>query len=406
MPEQHNTEVTLRPVKSKNIHNQTGSAISVPGNLVAEEGNHPHIGFPHGEIVTSQHGRSTALKELRYPILEVDEFGIPFGSLDYKGSRFENIEVQRDIYSVGGLRIRGLMLGTYIPRIISASSYARRQGIATERLLKVEKIEELPFEGKYVPVSEWKSLTKRMWEQKLAANPKALGADAQTSLQGIDKLFKEDFVIATRETQVPLRLGDALYTKNQTDLGSFLKPVFHWLYAVKRQLPQNFLVRNHPDRILNPTDSDDLVHYFGNLLPSNIGTELGVMHRNGIAATFTHLGNWTGVGSLVDTDSWFGKPLGDAAISQRNIITDVDSIKSEYINLLSDLNQKLSMRNYPADAAMVNLFGNYFSARAIGKPTSHKEYESMFSINMWPEERNSLKRDSFALADRLIEENI
>lgn len=343
--------------------------------------------------ITSRHGRSFEIKPpVSKGVLWKDKYGISYGTRGVKGYPDNEPVLSYDPYYPSEIRVNGLKESTGVEHIELASAYMRQNGLPTERIVGKYRLDEVPVNGRTIPIEEWK--------QRLINNPPVIvdpeGKEPPISPDQIRTYLEtNDFLVLVRDSQVGERLGDfkvfnsiffddrfvvvneddsvfvgdikvgnieelrsnrpcifekfatvfekigemdsvkewredfnkgldyicAFLDKNKgyrgivSDGSTFrenLGNVFQWLN-----------VKNRYEESFNANNDEDIVRYFCDYLPRQMGDYLAKFHALGLAHGFSTAHNWTFVGTLVDLASVHGKPLGDAEITSEDKTRDV-----------------------------------------------------------------------------------
>ena len=265
-----------------------------------------------------------------------DRFANPYTVLITKGNNFSKAEVLRHDAAPSGFIPHGLQEGDALLRVLRSSYLLRQAGIDTEWIVRIQEPKQLHYEGEFVPPPEY----KRRIISDLLARTALAGAGVKQPDKGRDPLSEEeiseiakvlqgmDFFITLRAMATPYRITDIVRPGylNYTAL----KRVFEDYNAIARfrepdlasiKLP---LALNLPE-VEDVQDRDtDIEQYFSEVLPKLMALNLARLHNLGLMHDFPHLGNFTGLGGLVDLDSVKGSglELGDPQVTKKQIARD------------------------------------------------------------------------------------
>lgn len=291
--------------------------ISVGGQLTGKEARYTRL---------PGSGRSIEDRLVDKKIIYGDEYGILYGSRNIKGN-----VVQGDIYQRSavfedentpyGLQVRGLKDKVGIDRIVKASEYLRKQGLPTERPAKIYKLTQIPYQGKMINIEDWKEEYLKRELQR--ANKFGIGSDFKTLRNKESYLRSTDFFVIDRDLQVPERLDDIIQPETQEEFQKMIQPIFKWLNQAV-QVKHGGLISGTPQPAeFNPENEDDIKRFFGEWLPTQIGTYLGRVHKNNLALGYPHNQNWSAVGTAYDLDSVQGQPFDGKIPTQEQFSKDV-----------------------------------------------------------------------------------
>ncbi len=246
-----------------------------------------------------------------------------------------------------GVHAMGLMDLDMVDRVVQVSKVMRENGIPTEFPREVKIIEEIWIENEdgsntKVKVKEWKKqrakecrkeLSNIFWG-KLTFKTDLLKAERKTYLNNALKyLDKSQFVILTRDVQSDTRLQDIESAAKTGELKETMDPIFRWLNTAMKYRDKG-LIPGTPRCKDFTTSNEDLIRYFGEYYPANAGMVTGRIRGLEIHGGFMHIGNWQGVPTPLDLDSFTGKKIyeTDGVPSEedyaRDLTDSVDSISS------------------------------------------------------------------------------
>lgn len=272
------------------------------------------------------HGRSSSLPESGRVIWE-DEFGNIFTERGFKGLPKPNEDpfLKLDENYPSGVRVNGLMVRSFLPRIIKASQYMRSHGLATERVIETREIEMVPFKGKQIPVEEWKRQTLANLPQTIIDKGKE---DPEFLKRLRASLESMEFVVVERDYPIGERIQDLSILTPET-AKDFFRKVFslHNLSLEKE-------TGTASQRKLDPDNPLDWQYYLGEVLPKKMGRYLAKFHSLGLSHRYATEHNWTLLGNLVDLDSVKGTPIfkTDPPIREKDILEDINNTVSTIFN--------------------------------------------------------------------------
>lgn len=404
---------SLNPVKTENLYqNCSRSAIDLTPNMAMLPVS-PLVNWGiRSEIISKIHGRSVAYDPLS-PILQLDEYGHPLGSLDWKGARLDNIFLTEDKYSRGGVRLNGLLVIDQYPRIVNNSEIARRIGIPTERILSVEKILELPLDGRMVDVDTWKTITRQRLVKRVEEDNNFLShlpaKNIAEKVSSIDEFFATDFIIIQRENPVNQRYEDLCLFADKEELIEKLSPTFRWLNLVKRYKPDSIIVKHLPFEPLRVSDNSHIYKYLTRYLPETMGRILGLQHMHDIRVNFASSKNFTSVGTPLDVDSWTSPIFGDDPNSEHDLQEDLQLIRMHVRDVTGEFIRNGYFNNIDnhehraiVEATQALFFG-YLTGRLRNKPNNHSGYDVIIGLLKESEEQSLLKKVIYSESDHYFD---
>lgn len=245
-------------------------------------------------VITNEHGRSVEDKRVEAAVIYEDQHHVLFGSRGLKGGRMENVVVEPDDTSPYGFRVNGLKDNVGLKRIDQVSEEMRQAHLPTELVSRKFKVEEVVVAGKVMPIDEWKNMVI----QELKAQGK------HEEAQKIRTYFEQtDFFIVERHTQVPERLRDVAKIKDAAQLRQMLQPIFNWLYAANKVSEGTDRWQYHFSRKLDAQNDEDLLYFFTDWVPKQMGAFLGQLHTRGLFHGYATSHNWSLAACLFDLDS-------------------------------------------------------------------------------------------------------
>ena len=317
------------------------------------------------ERVSTKHGRSmTESASSKKSVWAGPERGDIYGASTVKGTAMYqkiSIEVYKDEEGYVRFKANGLMEDKVVPRIKEISLYMRKNGLPTEMIRSIKKLE-------FVYIKEdknWKKIPINEWKQKVLEEAKFRNEPNIDALKNY--LEKTDFIALERDVQVDERLVDLKDAILEGRLKNFLKPIFKWLNAATYGRDGGLIYGTPSPGIFNLTDTD-IKRYIIDFLPTQMGLYLGRFHRLGLTHRYLHDQNWTAVGTVVDLDS----VEGDSAVRHDHVNTDYDFAKDleQTVNEVRSL-ADIFARHYNLDTEQLykEILGkfvlNYFRERKV-----------------------------------------
>lgn len=202
--------------------------------------------------------------------------GIPFGALDWKGVVMKDVKVESSSVT-GNLRTRGLFTDFNLGHLVETSRKIRSLGLATEMPIRAWKLEEVIYNGKKMPIEDWK---RRFVVDQIGKT--RVGNFLSGNVR--DYLNGREYYLLERAVQVPERLADFLVASDN-EVGAMIDRAKAWL------------------RLAGTTSEEDLQRNYWLYMAQKMGNYLGRLHSAGIAHGDPHVQNWSQVGTLYDLDS-------------------------------------------------------------------------------------------------------
>lgn len=285
--------------------------------------------------ISEHHGRAVVDERVKGNIIWADSNGIVYGTRDWKGALipdFSEVNLEDDPTSPYGLMARGLLdftdFESEIERVTKASSILRANGLPTEAPVRISRIKELIYNGEKLATEQVKRLYLQRREKELENIEDPIVLEREKDKFDREKKYFQstDFYIIERYLQRPERLRDLVYAPSREDLFMILGSTFRWLNTVfrgrKSGLISGSAVPNHFDISKN----EDVVRYFTQYLPQQMGTYLGRLHRLGLVHNNATDQNWSVVGTLYDLQTVTGVSLGDKLSTEKDYVDEVVSV--------------------------------------------------------------------------------
>lgn len=261
-----------------------------------------------------------------------DEFGNLYGVLQEKGGNVTNPDARIEKRAPSGFIIWGLQDSDSILRTVRASNFMRSHNIATEAIVHLAEPSQLQFKGETVSREVFRQrLVEMISEKNHRKNSKNHDGWRAVTREDLPKLAAElnemTFYISTLGRQVSERFHDLTFAKSPQDLKKVMTRVFTFWNAKQRLLSKQGQVEGEPE-VLDIENPLDLVKYLSSILPKEIAENYAKLHNLGLVHTYPHLGNVSLVGSIYDTDSVYGEPLGlgDQKVTDEQIMADVECL--------------------------------------------------------------------------------
>lgn len=286
--------------------------------------------------VTKDHGRSFKLQFGETPsIFWQDEHWNIFSTLTTKGNRLENPQVAGDLQSPSGFLVYGMQDTDALVRTLRVSKLLREHHADTECYIRIIEPQALPYEGKLVPLEQFKNNLVKQVEELNSPQGRGKKIDFGTtvSLTDIPKLSEHldnsTFVITVRGMQVAERLQDLDKPATKEEFIKMMGEIFRYV--------------NYVEGInLDPEKKEDLLRYFQEYLPKRIASNYGILHKLGLLHAYAHQGNISAVGSIYDLDSVRGESTkcGDERVEKDELRNEFYKVCSETAATISRLAQK------------------------------------------------------------------
>lgn len=269
--------------------------------------------IPDLRQVSKEHGRAVYENFGGNHLLWQDEQGNLYGERDHKGVLMDKSrDIEDDEYGHMSLRVNGMKDGWVLERILTVSDYLAKQGIPSERITEVRKLEQVIDDGHTVDMEEWKQNAI----QRYLRNPDNLKGHDQPE-KTVNKYMDTDFYALTRDLQVAGRLRDLSQLGSKKDYHMFMEPIVKWYRLASHYKPEHFTPLS-PDVVKHtgqPVSEEEMRDFMNRVVPINMGRNLGLTHNLGLAHGWCHAQNYSLVGSYYDVDSIHGEPIGDPLIT-------------------------------------------------------------------------------------------
>ncbi len=280
----------------------------------------------------------------------------------------------------------GLMDQKFAGRIVTASEMMRACGLPTEVPRSFNVLREILIKNtdgtiSKVSIDKWKKREIARIENEIAdlSENNPVRKEKEEFLENVKIYFQDvKFVAMTRDVQINLRLEDIFSEIKKNNLANTMEPIFKWLNTVMKTKNRG-LITGSPTEKPFKTSPEDLARYFGEYYPSQAGAYLGVMRANGFASNFLNPGNWQGVPTVLDLDSFSGHlidgPGSKNLPSVKDFMTDLIDTTNDIGQLFQCLKENSSLGEVDYDKLLSKasylLFKNYFKT-AFGKRLNEK----------------------------------
>jgi hypothetical protein len=293
------------------------------------------------------------------------EYHILLNSKSKKGlpiERSEDIKISPDRYYPEGFTVFGLFDSNSVEDVQIASEFLNKNGLPTEIIRSVEKIEKIEIEGKEITIEKLKKRLIQNFNQK---NDEPLSKDQ------IRYLEEMDFVVLERDEPFGERIADVINLIREfnpskiQDLKKLTKKIFSFINRrtdlINEHGNEYFQSIEQPSDTpkLNPENPEDFFFYFTEFLPRQAGQYLAKLHNLKLSHGFANFKNWTAIGTLCDLDSLKGEPLDQLKQTKSKKGNSIESITEK--DIIDDL--KKSYWTFDTKARFLSLKGffNKFS---------------------------------------------
>lgn len=237
-----------------------------------------------------------------------DSFGTFFSTVNIKGNCLAFPQVGISEVAVNGYCVVGLLDSYSFIRTIIASEKARELGVETEAILGIIQPSELPVLDKMMPIGDFKKkLLDIVWRINAKKHTKipavSFKRPKREEIGEINKWLEgANFYFAIRAMPVDERIQDFIKVETKDDLDLILKNVFAFINLKEEQKGsgEHFDINNQKD----------VLRYFSKYLPTQLGINIGRLHKGGYIHKYLHSGNLLASGGICDLDSMRGEGLG------------------------------------------------------------------------------------------------
>lgn len=289
---------------------------------------------PHLYRISKNHGRSF---EIRFgntrAVWWQDYWGNLFGVQSEKGPDLTEPGVMKDDAAPLGIRFIGLQDIAAMFRVCNVSRVMRARGIDTEVITRYVEPSKLPFRGELLEVPDFKQkLRDQVWEKNieipeedLESNFRELG---RVDMPLLTKALNETtFFITTRSTQVSERFSDLALAETKEDFLMMVGNAFTFINMeeyLKARRAEKF-GEDYQPRYLSTDSEEDVNYYISEYFPKRAGKNYGRMRKIRLAHVYSHTGNVSTIGGLVDADSIKGEltGCGDEPVTDEQLDRDV-----------------------------------------------------------------------------------
>lgn len=288
--------------------------------------------------VSPYHGRSL---ELQFGgderVVWRDEFGTLFTTMNTKGNSFKDpkIILTRQPAPSPRYATYGLQDTESILRVLQASRMLRSLGIPTEAICRVIDPKEIVYGDNVISQEELKTqllaeVALRKKRERVVKDGFFMPSNEET--ERVAKYLQQTmFVETVRATQVSERLRDVAYSETKDEFLQMVGKAFDFLNF------QNKLDGENDADVLDVNNPGHQRALFTQIIPERLGKAFAKLHNAGLSHGFPHAGNISIVGTLYDLDSIKGEPLGDAAITRKNIGGDLLTVQYDIAPLIGHL---------------------------------------------------------------------
>jgi hypothetical protein len=338
-------EVVSRDSESRPFASSGGDSRVTVGNQELDSETKVERDFKVGdyERPSTSHGRDSSEVAVKNKVVWGDPShkGIVYGDKNLKGNVMNHIELSRDEYGTHGIRATGLKDGDNVHLISYNSEWMRENGLPTERIAKINKLEEVVVEGKVISIEEWKEKVKGDSEadryrngplqknkerlvklRRLKENPitklfvgkgeekkmedrlKVMGdhvKEEEEFEENREKFLDANFYVIERDLQVSERLSD-MRDISKEKFEEMMAGIFKWVNVVMSTKGEGVIPGTEKVEDFNIEKEGDVERYFLTLGRS-MGFYLSKFHNLGGIHGFPHEQNWSLVGTLYDLDS-------------------------------------------------------------------------------------------------------
>jgi|GEM_PF-1768273 len=268
--------------------------------------------------VSANHGRSYELgpnadrtqNRLGRAAMWQDEYDNNYTSYSLKGNNFTHSTLMESMTAPSGYIPMGLLESDSLLRVVRSSRMLREAGVSTEWINRVFEPQELIYKGERVSQAEYK-------RRLLADTANERGLEEMMNIAAA--IEPMTFFITGRSMEINDRLAD--FRGDTPELArKRLQRVFA-IYNATHAEDENF-------KRLQPARESDRKHFFREIFPTLVGTNIAKLHNADFVHTFPNLSNVTILGGIIDLDSVRGVPLGmdDAPVTAGDRANDIATI--------------------------------------------------------------------------------
>lgn len=200
------------------------------------------------------------------------------------------------------------VLGLLDERVALAVKDKARQlsklGLRTEAIAGIYRLNKIFYRGEFVATREFKAAQAERFD-KAAGQAEAAGDEKRAAeYRAKKKAFLADYdpVMIVRLVREALRLRDFVDAKTREERLAMLEEVCRNLNIENQELKIDKRFSH-----VTKAGREDLQRF----VARSAGKNAGILHGNGEAHLFMHMGNWTLAGEVVDLDS-VGKIVGES----------------------------------------------------------------------------------------------
>lgn len=330
----------------------------------------------HLRIISLNHGRSVT--QIINPEAKTHAFWVgqlpadKYGDTNIKGtSMVSEPFITPSTTDELGIHTHGLMDQDLVDRTKRASQVMRENGLPTEYIRGVKLLKEvittsLDGNKQAISVDGWK---KRQIDK---INREIAGIDdteqqppymQQFYANATKYLTDVEYVALIRDVQIDTRLLDI--QDGVTDFVSLqviMKPIFKWLNTVMK-FKNEGLIPGTPKCTEFTTNEADIIRYFGEYYPSQIGIYLGKFRQIRLASCYLHMGNLQGVPTILDLDSVWG-PLvypDDPVPTENDFVEDFSSVITGLYSIWNSFKDKKIFGPINYNQIISKVFRQYIS---------------------------------------------
>jgi len=292
--------------------------------------------YPHNRSINYMYAGDTTAEQIEIA-------GHVYSGISSKGADFVYPELVHDPNYPHDFRIEGLVTEDFAKSIVKVSNWLLSVGISAEVIWSVSRLDKLPLKKQTFPLKKDatapdfvdlvtpKEFKKALINQAEVSNARSKPEDKIDLKKAKRYLSRTDFVVVNRATEVPFRLSDlivpfyAFDAKERVENFAFMMNRIFSHLNTKRDPNDLLRYLQISDQTGQPELKDwneSLLKYF-TYFATNLGTQIGSLHKHNVTHNSLHGGNIVADGSFCDIDSLEGLPLGEPAITAKRAAKDI-----------------------------------------------------------------------------------
>ena len=298
------SEVVVRDDKARTPFKEIGALGEVKPDSKLERGR--SLRFTSGGEENT-HGREIVEEESRNKVLWGDVYGGWFAARGEKGGRWyknrirEFNDLSKNIFlGEVSFRFEGMYNEKEADYLVRVTDFLARNGILTEKIRVVEKLNTVVDGDEVVEVDEFKR--RRISEVK-----KTYGENSSGYKDACKYIEEANFVEVERDLQVAERIRDLARCKTEDEFKKVLSGVFEVINLVAKVKDTSTLPNTNPPERFDINKEEDIKRYLKVWLPSQMGIYLARLRKMEMTNDFSHAQQWSLVGTEYDAQSFIGR---------------------------------------------------------------------------------------------------